>query len=364
MGPSQPTMPLEQFAAVTALIDAGRPRSEVLEASDLTPQAWTEAQAGWLAKMAQEARLRRFELQSRFNAMLLDHLRRLEAGHKIEVAPSVALGRAGEAHRISEPPPGPVAEPFVDAPPRAPLAAPAFAPPVARAALPEPPARRPDTAAPPPSAGAAVPAFVAPPAPLPFREVARDGALPFASSPPAAAPAPPPHDGALPFGNRRPPAPATLAETTDLEALAAQLELDAALPFLRGGGEAGSASPPASRGESPGEHDVALPFRAQGKKATPLPAPPQIDDDLSGTLNVSSPEGPPRLTLEQFASLEAELRCHPDRAGAVRARYGMNAADFAAERLRWAHRFLGDAELTQRYKAKLDEFIRWLEANG
>lgn len=90
-------MPLEQYAAVTALIDSGRRRDEVLVRVGLSPQAWMAAQTHWLLTMAEQARLDRFELQNRFNDLLLEHLEAIEAGAEpVPEAGSEATGAEGE----------------------------------------------------------------------------------------------------------------------------------------------------------------------------------------------------------------------------------------------------------------------------
>jgi len=89
-----------------------------------------------------------------------------------------------------------------------------------------------------------------------------------------------------------------------------------------------------------------------------------LDDDVS-TVVVERRARPPRrptLDLDQFASLQAELAVHPDRAPAIRARYQL--VDEASQRRleeHWQSRFAASPVERRAFAAKVAEFRRWLE---
>ncbi|MEQ9318493.1 MAG: hypothetical protein RIF41_05010, partial [Polyangiaceae bacterium] len=92
-----------------------------------------------------------------------------------------------------------------------------------------------------------------------------------------------------------------------------------------------------------------------------------LDDDAPVVGPASVPPAPPlpTLTLDQFASLQAELAVHPERAGAVRARYHL--ADEASQRRleeHWRDRFVASPVEQRAFAAKVAQFRRWLEGGG
>jgi hypothetical protein len=118
--------------------------------------------------------------------------------------------------------------------------------------------------------------------------------------------------------------------------------------------------------------DAALPFVAsppaqptQGGRARGAAGGPDEDEgDLSRTVargkGSSSKRSKPQLTLEQFASLAAEVGTYPDRRAEIEARYGLDAQSHDLEKRAWALVFLDDRAMADRYTAKVKEFRQWL----
>jgi hypothetical protein len=80
---------------------------------------------------------------------------------------------------------------------------------------------------------------------------------------------------------------------------------------------------------------------------------------------MSPPQGAPAaiaplLTLDQFASLSAEVAHDPSQLEAIRRRYGFDEAAHEGEKHRWAMRFLGDPPLGKSYQEKVAAFSAWL----
>jgi len=69
----------------------------------------------------------------------------------------------------------------------------------------------------------------------------------------------------------------------------------------------------------------------------------------------------PKLSLEQFASLTAEIGVHPDQRATIEQRYGLDHDSHDREKGAWALRFLDDEGLAQTYSEKLGAFRAWLE---
>ncbi len=228
--------------------------------------------------------------------------------------------------------------------------------------------------------------------------------LPFATAPFATAPAggpppkdrgePPVHDGALPFADRRPaePAPATppvrptpppdagVVKPAPAKPVAAKpvavdlgstMHVDGStvprfvLPFA---GSSDQASPRPEAPVSPGAADGALPFRSQRSGSEPPADEVEDGESLAGTRDVStarrSQAVKPKLSLEQFASLSAEIGVYPDQRAAIEKRYGLDHDSHDREKGAWALMFLDDEALTQRYTDKLSAFRAWLERKG
>lgn len=122
--------------------------------------------------------------------------------------------------------------------------------------------------------------------------------------------------------------------------------------------------------------DDALPFSAG--HATPPPSaaaelPPRSGSDLDGTavgalrldldaLPFDRPAGKqPELSLEQYASLCAEVRRAPQRASEIARRYGVLSPE-AGQALgdAWRKRFAADDALRGRYEQLLSHYAAWL----
>jgi len=493
-GSNAPVLTLDRYAAVTALIDAGTPRDQVLAVIEMTPADWTGEQTLWLLEMARQARLKRTGLQNRFNTSLLDKLTLLEEGEAVEVADGVSLHlstfgagkvinkatKPSAAPAASEPPlvaPAAVAPAAVAPAAVAPAAvAPAaVAPAVVAPAVVAPAAVAPAAVAPAAVAPAAAPPSSAPLSSAPLSSTADspagevgDGVLPFAASPaagpraqpltpkeaaaalpfrptassagvsgPPASGSKPPADTipdappaasiqVLPFTSQSatpPPAgrvlvsdPVRSGETYDdpppgrkfatlpfrRPAVASQPSRpvdqgsDGALPFQKKAAtpRAAASAPrpqvnlgatmatdgpmgpvglpfsgtPAKR-RAAASDNAALPFRGPGeaqparKKVKAIAMPEVQPDPLAGTMVVPPSDGAAcetKLTLEQFASLGAEVALNADDAAAIKQRYGLDAASYGLEQRAWARRFLDDPALAARFQHKLTEFKRWL----
>lgn len=86
----------------------------------------------------------------------------------------------------------------------------------------------------------------------------------------------------------------------------------------------------------------------------PLPARPAPDAHLAAG-------AVPALTLEQYASLTAELTVSPERAAEIRARYQVGAEDVFQRLVRgFQARFAADAELKARVVALSAQYREWL----
>ncbi|HHH29708.1 MAG TPA: hypothetical protein ENK57_15370, partial [Polyangiaceae bacterium] len=88
-----------------------------------------------------------------------------------------------------------------------------------------------------------------------------------------------------------------------------------------------------------------------------------LDDDAPVAGREPVPPAPPlpTLTLDQFASLQAELAVHPQRAVAIRRRYHL--PDEASQRRveeHWQERFAASPVERRVFTAKVAEFRRWL----
>jgi hypothetical protein len=85
------------------------------------------------------------------------------------------------------------------------------------------------------------------------------------------------------------------------------------------------------------------------------PAPQPAGLAVPAVLGASSS----RLTLEQYASLSAEIAISPGISAAVRARYGLDENAYVAETGLWQRRFSSDKELFIRYSALYQSYREW-----
>ncbi len=407
-----PILGLERFAALSADIESGAARDEVIAREGLSVEEWTRTQESWLGKMAEEASRKRFELTNRYNSAFVAQRRGAEGmrrpGKKKKGAPAdvAAAPRIAAAPAFVAPPPSFVAPPPFGSSAPSP-------PPFASSAAP---------VAPPPS-------FVAPPAAVAMPAIIAPSAVAIH----AAAPSPATK-------------PADLGGTVAAEMIS-PFASGAPLPFKQGRAviaDAARTTPPPRRsagrtiaGEIPPFVKDAIPFtapaepRAQPKTAPTAPLPPMKSTprqgfdrdapmDLGGTVVASShepidsggklpfrkasdaavrppPAGPPapgaglpfrvsaaapvaataapaaaiapaaaagpratRFTIEQFASLSAEIAVTPAAVAQVRGRYGLDEASHRAEAEEWGRRFSADKELFARYGGLFQSYRDWL----
>ena len=156
-----PPLAIERFAAMSADIEAGAARDEVIARERISLAAWTRAQEWWLGKMADEVAQKRFDLTNRYNAAFVAQRR----------------SRDGSARRADRKNKNKKKSP-IDSPAKAALASPHLvAPP-------------PSFVAPPPSFVAPPAPFLAPPAPRTMPAVAAPAFVAIHAPPLVASPAP------------------------------------------------------------------------------------------------------------------------------------------------------------------------------
>ena len=303
-----PALTMEHYAAITALIDAGIERDKVLNKAGIAREAWAVEQVAWLSAMAKQATLKRFALQNQFNTQLVAYLAALDKGDALDVADGVALGVSPVRKRV----PLPIA--VVDAAPVSITIDEAM--PIAQTALPFTP----------------VPSPVAPPA-VPQQTRERYMTLPFKKPEPK------------PKSKKKPKL--AIGATLPVDATAAGL---ATLPFAsaKKSGKARKAKRP-----KPLDHSALL---RNGSAA-----PDKPDEPLTGTMLIADMKpANARLTLEQFASLTAEIATQPADQAAIEKRYGLSDKAHDVERRAWAMKFLDDQTLAGEFRTKLAQFKAWL----
>ncbi len=196
------------------------------------------------------------------------------------------------------------------------------------------------------SAGAPEPAAAAPDAPalpasdggtgLPQPSPFRDVPLPFRPAPAAPPPAAPPP--AAP-----PPAAASLKASLAQTTIGTVISPLASLPFAATGKPAAPAPP------APPRNDAALPFAAPAPapaQTPPPPAPPQPAPAPAA----QAPLLIGGLTLEQHASLCAELAYNPAVENETFARYRVTREGKAGMDRQWKERFAADPALEARFR--------------
>ncbi|APR87050.1 Hypothetical protein A7982_12399 [Minicystis rosea] len=406
----EPAIDLERFAALNAELDAGTPRDELCAREGIAVEAWVAAQETWLARLADDTARKRFVLTNQYNSVFVARRRAITHGgppkrsravQKPVTPPSVIASPAVVPAPLPLAPP-PIASPSIAAAPEAPLPiAPSYdAPSFAKAVDPVPPLVAPaflgvDPDPVPPIVPAAPeivgkksrPATVAMPA---ITDVS--AALPFKPGPPAPPPpAPPPPEPreprvdlggttvgamspfaassmALPFQQQGAPkakpaeaAPAASPEKPEaaprppvdlggtVAAVMSPFASPSTLPFQGGGSAPARPAGPQASGGLPFQATPAKPAEASGSPAA------KPSGSASGKAAPSIPpiagasgQGP-RLTLEQFASLSAEIAVAPQSAAQIRARYGFDEAGHRAESEAHNARFNSDKALYNRY---------------
>jgi hypothetical protein len=329
---------LERCAELQAEIDAGRRRDEVLAQAGMSPEEWTEAQTAWLDKMSSELTVGRFELTRRYTRAFTEHQRALTApAAKAAVKPTLV-----EVENERPEAKVPVAEREIAPPPIVP---PAMAVPAA----PEKPspwthgaaAKAAESSAPTTLEGVKSPLHQ----PLPFRapdpsasmNATVAGAIsPFAAAPalpfaPTAAPAP---SASGPASTRTPPKPPPPPNAPVAPPQAAKVPVPKS--DLNSTIAAGQMSPFAA--------GAALPFAPKGTPAAGTSAimaapvqPPPANVDPGG------------LTLEQHASLCAELVRAPTQTAEILSRYRVTPERKAEMDRFWKARFAAEPALEKKW---------------
>ncbi len=331
-------MEIERYAELRAEMDTGALRDDVLARAGLSVDEWVGVQRDWLEKMGDELSRGRRELTNQYTKAFLERQRAL-AGAKergpsprVETTPPQAPSPQAALPQAALPQ---AALPQAALPqaPMPPL------PPLPRA--PMPPAPLPPPKVPLPPARVAPPLETAPLQPVvlsaPSSEpppVASSPVLPFK---PAPAPAPVAAQSALPAP--KPPLP-TQPLSNDLSGTVAATMMSpfaTALPFAKA-----PPPPPPSRPDSVSSTSMPIPpSRPDSVSSTsmpvpplpvakppPKPAPPPLPPKAPPPppLAAAPPPAPaaaplPSLTVEQHASLCAELAFTPARADDILGRY-------------------------------------------
>lgn len=310
-------MLLEGYAHLRAEMEGGRPRDEVLARAGVTIDDWMATQRTWLEGMGAELDRGRFELTNRYTKAFLERQRELQA-----------LAREKAAPIVVEPAPAPEEQPMLVAK-EAPLPKVDELP-----RFPDPEwsemTRSPDPA----TETQFLPSLTLKKAPLPFFPPPEE-APPAKAAASAGLGAPP-----VPWGNTDPTATgvldpamirAALPFTHDFEESFLEIEPEddtnlplpddgtATLPF----GFTAAHLPSAARSVSPpSEGAITTPIPPLRPKGPALPFQPASAQDPSPA--PATP--PPALTIEQYASLCAELGASPHQADAIFRRYGLESA--------------------------------------
>jgi len=146
-----------------------------------------------------------------------------------------------------------------------------------------------------------------------------------------------------------------------------RLDLDAALPFA--GDDAAAASAAASAAPLPevAPQDIdgtAFLSGLPDLEATPFEsAPASGASSAAGGLPAKGP-GRPVLTLEQYASLCAERACYPADAVAIEAKYGIRGAAYRDQLDQSWRQRLSDASLRQRFDSLYHHYVAWVRQHG
>jgi hypothetical protein len=360
----EPALDLLQFAALSAEIELGVPLAELCAREEISVEEWQHTQEVWFARIAEDAAGKRFELIERYNAALVARRRALQDQKN---------SPGGTPARPDPMPPAPAPEAALQRPEAV------SAEPAPRSSPPPPPL----VASPPPqdpSPPGLVPAkknfgvttaepFIAP--------LAGASVLPFQPAPAATS--------QLPSGV--PAAPASVPAKKDLgvttaEPFIAPLARASALPFQ----PASAATPLPARPNTP---SGGLPFqRSSPELSAPSPPKPRSNIDLATTAAPSTGPVPPivpgsssglpfrppptaapsspaelaprtRLSLEQFASLAAEIAAAPSRIAEVRARYGLDEASHRREVEAYHQLFSAHQDLYRRFGALFQSYREW-----
>ncbi|MFO0619489.1 MAG: hypothetical protein U0414_43275 [Polyangiaceae bacterium] len=131
-------------------------------------------------------------------------------------------------------------------------------------------------------------------------------------------------------------------------AVSALRDPGAGLPFQR----APSVAPQPAPMRAPASV-VPAPSTAQPSTAQPPIAPPPPPDAVAAATKIFS--------IQQFASLTAEIAVNPERIAEIRSRYGVSEAQHKAESQRWTEEFATNTELRQRYFGLVQTYREYLQ---
>ena len=123
-------------------------------------------------------------------------------------------------------------------------------------------------------------------------------------------------------------------------------------------GQAAQASLGSSWSGGPPQGQMAAPSQAAGSLGFAPSAYGQPDPSVvvPASLGLQAP----RLTLEQYACLAAELAVSPANAAQVRQRYGLDDTAHLAEQGLWQRRFSLDSQLFASYSSLFQQYRDWL----
>ncbi|MFT3767296.1 MAG: hypothetical protein QM820_17495 [Minicystis sp.] len=319
---------LRRYAEISAHLRhaAREPACDVLGRLGLAEEAWTPARDAWRSAIDDDVEGGDGALVAEFAAVFAETRRRLEAGEETAKPRAASAPPPAPAPAIPSPlppAPAPIAEP--------PAAPPITPPPLASLSSVQPGGVSP-WARPKMPSGPVEPDFD----PLNATVSVHPARLqaPVVPFTPGSAPALPPPSPAV----SRPPAKLTGTADMDLGPV-----LKRVLPFA---GE--SAASPAN---------AAQPVNTAQPANTAQPTQTAASAPITNT----PPAAPPSLTLEQYASLSAEISHAPEHVALIRARYFI-ASDDALRALQrtWQARFAADPALEARFHALLAQYRAWL----
>lgn len=318
---------IEAFADLRAAMEAGESRDRVLERAGMTSTQWVALQRRWLRALALEA--------DRGGSSLLKRYERRMASSEPEVPAPVVVPEAAPAPR--PPPPAPVQLPSEPVAPTAPSGPSPWAP------VPAPPATTPDATQ-----------FV--------QAVEVKPATPFGGGAGGSRPAPAAEavaaEGAVMAGGTAFVAPVTDEELGLNTPLQGSVDETAAISGLKLGDLAaampfdGSASVDAPAVA----HDV------QNEQAALAGGTAFVGALTDADLATAHPSE--TLSLEQYASLVADLAVRADARGATLARYGLDEAAFVSTKASFNRRFAQDPALHGAFRRAYDAYSQWLGRSG
>jgi hypothetical protein len=410
VGPStsDPPIPLERYAELSAEAQHVPPLSALLARESIDEATWAVAQAYWLARMADEARRQRYPTTSRYQASFERRRRALEVERKAKSA-VVLAGAKPMPMAVPSPEPlfatdasGPLTQPAPMQPP--PVALPVFVPESlgARAATPAlpspappvqvqaeivPPAThsRPSVAQPGPTRPKQAPATMIgvlltdPGQVLPFRDgppsppTADESATLRATPAPADAPLPSPPKRRVELGSTlfadgsASSQPATPFDAAPVTQPTPRRKVDLGATMMPGDMSGAPATPftkprPEQSGPSPEPRPSAQPLRASERVRAPIAGASPLGATLPPTTQPLPDAGSAgqgagrRFSINVFASLTAEIAENPSEVEAIRRRYGIGEAEHREESERWTAAFDADDELRQRYLAIVQRY--------